>query len=261
MSQLPCIMSLIWVYHYMPLVFSYFATSPLEGFVISQFSPPSPDLHLRLPTVGQDVRLDNRIIDLRTVWAWRGVAKRGGTEWCWWMKKMKKKTKKKMMMMFGRSVGWLVGWLVGWFGMVLLTDEMLESGSDLWFAYPSRDGWQLRQVANQAIFRLQCGTQVPIWIRKAKGWWWFSMVSLENFQFYLETKSSKILHKILRVCVGLRSGVCMLFREFLLQNDFQVPLTWGKGGGLEIMGVRGLPQHNLKFRFRFAKRVVSSSCS
>ena len=32
----------------------------------------SPDLHLRLPTVGQDVRLDNRIIDLRTVWAWRG---------------------------------------------------------------------------------------------------------------------------------------------------------------------------------------------
>ena len=49
----------------------------------------------------------------------------------------------------------------------------------------------------------------------------------------------------------------MLFREFLLQNDFQVPLT-GKGGDLGVMRVRGLPQHNLKFRFRFAKRVVSS---
>ena len=47
-------------------------------------------------------------------------------------------------------------------------------------------------------------------------------------------KSSKILW----VCVGLRSGVCMLFREFLLQNDFQVPLAWGKGVDFETIGVR-----------------------
>ena len=45
------------------------------------FTPPSsPDVHLRLPTVGQDVRLDNRIIDLRTVWAWRGC-NRERMEW------------------------------------------------------------------------------------------------------------------------------------------------------------------------------------
>ena len=62
---------------------------------------------------------------------------------------------------------------------------------------------------------------------------------------------------MLRVCVGLRSGVCMLFREFLLQNDFQVPLAWGEGGDFETMGVRGLAQHNLNFRFLFAKGLLS----
>lgn len=63
--------------------------------------------------------------------------------------------------------------------------------------------------------------------------------------------------KEFQVCVGLRSGVCMLFREFLLQNDFQVPLAWGEGGDFETMGVRGLAQHNLNFRFRLAKGVLS----
>ena len=50
----------------------------------------------------------------------------------------------------------------------------------------------------------------------------------------------------------------MLFREFLLQNDFQAPLAWGEGGDFETMGVRGLAQRNLNFRFRLAKGVLSS---
>lgn len=50
----------------------------------------------------------------------------------------------------------------------------------------------------------------------------------------------------------------MLFREFLLQNDFQAPLAWGEGGDFETMGVRGLAQHNLNFRFLFAKGLLSS---
>lgn len=37
----------------------------------------------------------------------------------------------------------------------------------------------------------------------------------------------------------------MLFREFLLQNDFQVPLAWGEGGDFETMDVRDLAQSNL----------------
>ena len=83
---------------------------------LTSFTPPSsPDVHLRLPTVGQDVRLDNRIIDLRTVWAWRGCT-RERMEW--------------VMLVDDDdddddvwSLGWLIGWfgcLVGRFGMVLL---------------------------------------------------------------------------------------------------------------------------------------------